>query len=677
MSAIYRPVGQPDELRDAQRVLCGRGLGLLLAGCLAFSLGVASSVSLGTMGATFDLFSVERRAEIVAELPNSYARLAPVEKPVVGEGEGEGKSEGEGAAAVSDVERQSVGSSTAVVVPAPAHGLAGVTAPGSPSANPNGSPNGKCFVLIDRHNHKTGGTTMRDIMLQNARYGDCHYWGYGQDEPHWSKWLTEAHNALPQIGLDPNAPPLKLCLEAHFPVFGFMDTRVKKIAALRTAARAPMGSSASGCTVLLTTRVREPLSFYLSYFKWDIAGRQAKGETEVYGKSFLEWYPPDLQSNAMWNAFSTEFASRFYDNRYPHRWLNALKMSNQTFAKLCAALDLFDIVGTVEQFDASLLLANDLIGGNQPGGGLSRIQYLRTQPVHRHRDVKLPPIKSEEICPDMAACAAHIRKIAPRDHLLYDRYAATFQEWISSLGEPFAARVRAFKKVGTKPWVGGPDPESVEPVKCAWQADTVEETFDSKDNPCVPNTPKLGWLADRCMGVTNKNLEMCCVRFQPLTTPLARQADGELMGHQHAEWHSVWARHVCKQRGGKCTALGAKLAKDAQTNPTRSHTTDPPIARYHQSPRALGAPASVGRSPGTESASAHRQLSLLHPRLGNSIDAADHAIDPGSHEKSAGASRRLGPAGSDFASRPCLYSQEALGDFTADDDDRVELSEDE
>lgn len=278
------------------------------------------------------------------------------------------------------------------------------------SAVPHGAPasNDSCFVLIDRHNHKTGGTTMREIFQTNEQYGDCVYWGYGQDEPHWSRFLRNATEVLRPGKRPPGR--VHLCLEAHFPVFRFMSDRVPRIARLREAVKGP-----GGCKVVLTTRVREPLSFYLSYFKWDIAGRQQRGETAQYGKSFLEWSPPNLQTNALQNAFSTEFASRYYDNRFPKRWQGFLDVRNETFEALLRALDEFDLVGTVEDFDSSLLLTNDLIGGALP-----RLQYARTQPVHRHRSEKLPPLRSEEVCPDMAACRAHVRRIAPLDHHLYN-----------------------------------------------------------------------------------------------------------------------------------------------------------------------------------------------------------------------------------------------------------------
>lgn len=529
---------------DVGRVLCGRELGLALTACLAFSLGLAASSSFGATGVIFSLSSAERSAEIAAELPNSYTSAAPADAEPADD-----DAETGGEAVPTQTIARSFSARSTIAIPA-----SNAAAPAAAA----GGPNGKCFVLVDRHNHKTGGTTIREIMMQNARFGDCHYWGYGQDEPHWSKWLAAAHEVLPQLGRTSNAPPTKLCLEAHFPVFGFMETRVKSIAKLRAAARAPPGSNYPGCTVLLTTRVREPLSFYLSYFKWDIAGRQAKDGAAVYGRSFLEWSPTDLQSNALWNAYSTEFASRFYDNRYPNRFRQSLRMSNRTFSKLVDALDLFDVVGTVEDFDASLLLTNDLLGGGQLGGGLGRLQYKRTQPVHRHRKANLPPITNEEVCPDMAACAAHVRRIAPLDHVLYARYASAFKARIAALGEPFAERLRAFKAAGARPWVGGADPESVANATCSWQADSVPESYEYADNPCMTVPPKLGWLADRCMGVTNKNAEVCCVRFKP--TPKGMEQPPPKAGSRDGEWHTIWTRQVCRMRGGRCTAASSRIA---------------------------------------------------------------------------------------------------------------------
>ena len=47
------------------------------------------------------------------------------------------------------------------------------------------------------------------------------------------------------------------------------------------------------------TRVREPLDYYLSYYKWTIVGRQLRGLTLEHGATFLEWAPTNLQANLL------------------------------------------------------------------------------------------------------------------------------------------------------------------------------------------------------------------------------------------------------------------------------------------------------------------------------------------------------------------------------------------
>ena len=37
----------------------------------------------------------------------------------------------------------------------------------------------KTLIVVDRHVHKTGGTTVRKIFQHAAAQGECMYWGYG------------------------------------------------------------------------------------------------------------------------------------------------------------------------------------------------------------------------------------------------------------------------------------------------------------------------------------------------------------------------------------------------------------------------------------------------------------------------------------------------------------------
>ena len=82
-------------------------------------------------------------------------------------------------------------------------------------------------------------------------------------------------------------------------------------------------ASTCGCKLVLATRLREPLSFYVSFYQWTVAWRQAretipnsvrllwaghgapfhvslstwqKLNASAYGASMLEWAPRNLQS---------------------------------------------------------------------------------------------------------------------------------------------------------------------------------------------------------------------------------------------------------------------------------------------------------------------------------------------------------------------------------------------
>jgi hypothetical protein len=47
-------------------------------------------------------------------------------------------------------------------------------------------------ILVDRHLHKNGGSTMRQVLLANERAGVCQYWGYWQTPGGW-------HNVQAQL----------------------------------------------------------------------------------------------------------------------------------------------------------------------------------------------------------------------------------------------------------------------------------------------------------------------------------------------------------------------------------------------------------------------------------------------------------------------------------------------
>ena len=41
------------------------------------------------------------------------------------------------------------------------------------------SPLPACSIVVDRHTHKNGGSTLRDLFLRNELHDGWLYWGYG------------------------------------------------------------------------------------------------------------------------------------------------------------------------------------------------------------------------------------------------------------------------------------------------------------------------------------------------------------------------------------------------------------------------------------------------------------------------------------------------------------------
>ena len=114
--------------------------------------------------------------------------------------------------------------------------------------------------------------------MQTAQsQGSCVYWGYWQTEQGWSKVMDILLMEPPIQNVT------RLCIEAHYPIDApSVVQRHQMLMQLKSATRQ------QSMMIVETTRVREPLDFYLSYFKWTIAGHQLRNEAG-YNSTFLEW----------------------------------------------------------------------------------------------------------------------------------------------------------------------------------------------------------------------------------------------------------------------------------------------------------------------------------------------------------------------------------------------------
>ena len=245
------------------------------------------------------------------------------------------------------------------------------------------SPLPQCAILLERHTHKNGGSTFRAIVNQNDMRDGWAYWGYGM---HQHQMIT---SKVISVMLGPSnrscdawsgRAPLRMIAEHHYSrlplnvVMGYFGPM------------SPMQQVGARChcRVVLVTRLREPLSFYISFYRWTVSWRQLRNST-AFGKTFEEWAPRNLQSSmlmapldATWAEFvgvNTEEGrlrrpkySQF-DEPAEHQDAPAAGVGARRRERLRHILRSFDLVGLVERFDETLLMLAD---------------QVRAWPIHVH-----------------------------------------------------------------------------------------------------------------------------------------------------------------------------------------------------------------------------------------------------------------------------------------------------
>lgn len=285
----------------------------------------------------------------------------------------------------------------------------------------------QCAIVVDRHVHKNGGSTMRDIFLENERLGYGLYHGYMQ--LYWRYDLPLLRSIAEQAVASGRAPSHFLMIEAHFGYEEFSQRVMSDLLELRALYQ----EKKVDCPIVLVTRVREPLAYYLSFYKWGVAYRQkeapAKGNgMPSWGRNFTEWVArvPNLQSSVMVHsmaAASAEYQGRLFGGRGGNAWANLDKM-----------LSAFDVVGTTDKFDETLLLTADL-------SGLPVLTYKYNKPQQKGGFKGT----TATVCPDMELCRDVVRRSAPLDHQMWNKYSAAFDVRLKAMGLEFEERVSHFK----------------------------------------------------------------------------------------------------------------------------------------------------------------------------------------------------------------------------------------
>ena len=142
-----------------------------------------------------------------------------------------------------------------------------------------------CGAVIDRHIPKTAGTTVRTFLRHNANIGSCHYAGYDVSST-WPSRVGFNHIDFKQISKAVPRGQKFWCVEAHVVAATFW----RDLSALRLIA------AINRCAVVTLVRVREPYSWYRSYYQWAILERQ-RGSQPLFGANFTDWLPYNLQSH--------------------------------------------------------------------------------------------------------------------------------------------------------------------------------------------------------------------------------------------------------------------------------------------------------------------------------------------------------------------------------------------
>lgn len=149
-----------------------------------------------------------------------------------------------------------------------------------------------CGVVVDRHVPKNGGSSVRTMLRAPAQR--CVYAGYDLSAS-WPSRVGFNHTSFSRLSaaLRSGRGASRVCLEAHVVGESFWSE-------LTELKRSPF---ALRCRVLLLLRVREPLSWYISFFDWAVLPR-LQGREADYGVNFTDWLPSDLQSRVLLSSSS-------------------------------------------------------------------------------------------------------------------------------------------------------------------------------------------------------------------------------------------------------------------------------------------------------------------------------------------------------------------------------------
>lgn len=282
----------------------------------------------------------------------------------------------------------------------------------------------QCLIWVDRHNHKNGGTTVRNAM----RLLDAH--GHAHAVPGWSHGLSAWHALLGFVtigaaGCSADSPlhRRRMALEAHENV-GHLEGWLDPLRRLRA-------HNGSCCRFVLTTRLRRPLDYYLSLYRW---GVQPRFSWYPHERLFHHWAPPNMQAATLfWGSRSRLLDGAMHTRENPwdassrdrvldhfRRWTPA----EHAAAARSLAAD-FELAYPLERYrEAQPLLARLLeLPADAAALLLDEARVFAAPRYGTASGGSQGAKKAAEVsgvCPNMTLCRARIAHIAPLDQALYD-----------------------------------------------------------------------------------------------------------------------------------------------------------------------------------------------------------------------------------------------------------------
>jgi len=220
---------------------------------------------------------------------------------------------------------------------------------------------GSGVVLLDRHIEKNGGTSFRQVLKSAERAGRCMYWGFSQKSAAWRTMIAGLHS------LRPGAPAPRICIEAHSYIdFGGYPW-IERLSHLESL-RANLAAHFPPVQLLLHVRLREPLSYYISFYTWGVAARQARAKDAARGRNFTDWLTstPNLQAEILLSSASANTAlyGSLADSErleWLARWSDDDANSTARASAAWRTLASYDVVGTTERYDECVSLTRPLL----------------------------------------------------------------------------------------------------------------------------------------------------------------------------------------------------------------------------------------------------------------------------------------------------------------------------